>query len=419
MIKPQTLQGFRDFLPQEKRMRDWVIKKIIEVFEKFGFEPLETPTLEYASVILGKYGAEADKLVYTFKDLGDRDIALRYDQTVPTARILAQYNQQLPKYFRRYQIQNVFRADKPQKGRYREFTQCDVDIFGSTDALSDAEVIACTYFAYKNIGYPTLKLKINDRSILFDKLANFATEKVSVLSIIQSIDKLNKISQDQVKNELNRKGLSLESAAAALESISRATVSPNLSEIITLTEKLGVPKDDIVFTPTLARGLDYYTGMIFEVNIPECGANSLGGGGRYDKLIGQLGGLDIPAVGIAFGFDRMVESAEELGLITTKNLSTTILVTVFDTSLTQLSTSIAQSLRSADIASELYVNSQDKLDKQLKYADNKGIPYVVIAGPDEVKKGVVQLKDMKAETQEELTIGAVIDKLATKGTSFS
>lgn len=411
MIKPQTLQGFRDFLPDEKRKRDWVVKKIIEVFERFGFEPLETPTLEYASVILGKYGTEADKLVYTFKDRGDREIALRYDQTVPTARILAQYNQQLPKYFRRYQIQNVFRADKPQKGRYREFTQCDIDIFGSTDPLSDAEVIACTYFAYKNIGYPTLKLKINDRSILFDKLAKFATEKVSVLSIIQSIDKLDKISPSDVINELNRKGLTIESASVALESIKSATLSSNLSEIITLAEKLGVPKDDIIFTPTLARGLDYYTGMIYEVNVPEYGVNSLGGGGRYDKLIGQLGGLDIPAVGIAFGFDRMVDAAEQLGLITTENLSTTVLVTVFDASLAHQSAVMTRSLRNAGITTELHVNSEDKLDKQLKYADRKGIPYVIIQGPEEVAKGVVKLKDMKAKTQEEMTVEEVIKKL--------
>lgn len=412
MITPQTLQGFRDFLPTEKRKRDWLVKKIIEVFEQFGFEPIETPTLEYASVILGKYGNEADKLVYTFKDRGDREIALRYDQTVPTARILAQYSQQLPKYFRRYQIQNVFRADKPQKGRYREFTQCDIDIFGSTDPLSDAEVIACTYFAYKNIGYPSLKLKINDRSILFDKLEKFATEKVSVLSIIQSIDKLDKISPDDVINELNRKGLTIESGSVALESIKNATLSSNLSEIITLAEKLGVPKDDIIFTPTLARGLDYYTGMIYEVSVPEYGVNSLGGGGRYDKLIGQLGGLDIPAVGIAFGFDRMVDAAEQLGLITTENLSTTVLVTVFDASLSHQSAVMTQSLRNAGIATELHVNSEDKLEKQLKYADRKGIPYVVIQGPEEVSRDVVKLKDMKAKTQQELTLVDVIKKLS-------
>ncbi|MBI3577221.1 histidine--tRNA ligase [Candidatus Gottesmanbacteria bacterium] len=411
MIKAQTLQGFRDFLPDEKRKRDWLVKKIIDAFERYGFEPLETPTLEYASVILGKYGDEADKLVYKFKDRGDRDIALRYDQTVPTARILAQYSQQLLKYFRRYQIQNVFRADKPQKGRYREFTQCDIDIFGSTDPISDAEVIACTYFAYKNIGYPKIRLELNDRSILFDKLQKFSTDQVTILSIIQSIDKLDKMSEDQVLNELTKKGLTQANGKHALDTIKQATLSPNLTSIIELAQSLGVPKESLVFTPTLARGLDYYTGMIFEVKLSQYGHHSLGGGGRYDNLIKQLGGIDTPAVGIAFGFDRMVEVAEDLQLITTENLTTTILVTVFDKSLAQRSASIAQSMRSSGISTELYVSSADKLEKQLKYADKKGIPYVIIAGPEEIKKNVVQLKNMKEKTQEEVPIDAVIKKM--------
>src|SRR5579859_5434391 len=163
----QTLKGFRDFLPLEKRKRDFVRGKIVEIFERFGFEPLETPTLEYASLLLGKYGEEADKLVYTFEDRGERKVGLRYDQTVPTARVLAQYANDLPRFFRRYQIQNVFRADKPQKGRYREFTQCDVDIFGTTSPLADAEILACTYFAFQNVGYPEIELRVNDRQLLF------------------------------------------------------------------------------------------------------------------------------------------------------------------------------------------------------------------------------------------------------------
>lgn len=163
----QTLKGFRDFLPEEKRNRNFVMEKIKETFEKFGFEPLETPTLEYSSLLLGKYGDEADKLVYTFEDRGGREIGLRYDQTVPTARVLAQYQNELPRYFRRYQMQNVFRADKPQKGRYREFTQCDIDIFGSTASTTDAEIVACTYEAFKNVGFDNLEIRFNDRQLLF------------------------------------------------------------------------------------------------------------------------------------------------------------------------------------------------------------------------------------------------------------
>lgn len=173
---PQNLKGFRDFLPEEKRCRDFVMEKIKQTFELFGFEPLETPTLEYSSVILGKYGQEADKMVYSFTDKGSRELSLRYDQTVPTARVLAQYQNKIPKYFRRYQIQNVFRSDKPQKGRFREFTQCDIDIFGSTSPLADAEIIACTYFSFKNIGFPNVILRLNDRQILFNVLKPYATE---------------------------------------------------------------------------------------------------------------------------------------------------------------------------------------------------------------------------------------------------
>src|SRR3989344_2669334 len=180
MIKPQSLKGFRDFLPEEKRKRDWVTGKIKQTFELFGFEPLETPTLEYASVLLGKYGKEADKLIYTFKDRGGRELDLRYDQSVPTARFLAEYQGQLPQYFRRYQIQNVFRADKPQKGRYREFTQCDADIYGAVSYLADAEILAVYYTIYANLGIPKIVIKYNDRVTLIDNLRPFAAKTVDV-----------------------------------------------------------------------------------------------------------------------------------------------------------------------------------------------------------------------------------------------
>ena len=194
-IKPQTLKGFRDFLPSEKRKRDYVVKKVVEVFERFGFEPLETPTLESADLLLGKYGQEADKTVYIFKDKGERMVGLRFDQTVPTARVLAQYQKILPKYFRRYQIQNVFRADKPQKGRFREFCQCDIDIFGTTSPLADAEILATTYFSFQAIGYLKIKLFINDRQTLFQYLKPYENRKISIFSLIQSIDKLEKIGE--------------------------------------------------------------------------------------------------------------------------------------------------------------------------------------------------------------------------------
>src|SRR5260221_14765573 len=206
MNKLQNLKGFRDFLPKEKRKRDYVANKLKEVFELYGFEPLETPTLEYSEVIMGKYGEEADKLVFQFEDNGGRKVAMRYDQTVPTSRVLAQYSNELPKYFRRYQIQNVFRADKPQKGRYREFKQCDCDILGSTSPLADAEILAVYYAVFKEIGLTSIVLEINDRQTLISTLSPLTTPTVNIFSLIQSIDKLDKMTPADVTSELITKG---------------------------------------------------------------------------------------------------------------------------------------------------------------------------------------------------------------------
>jgi len=406
----QTPKGFRDFLPEEKRRRDFVMKKIKQTFELFGFEPLETPTLEYASVLLGKYGEEADKMVYTFKDRGGRELALRYDQTVPSARILTQYQNQLPKYFRRYQLQNVFRSDKPQKGRYREFTQCDIDIFGSSSPLADAEIIACTYFVFKNIGYPNIILKLNDRQILFKVLEKFATKKTPILSIIQTIDKLDKKGQSAVIKELIQKGLTKESSQKALQAIQSAKISDNLQQILDYSQQLGVPKKSLEFSPALARGLDYYTGMIFEVIIPDYPVGSFGGGGRYDNLIKQLGGIDMPAVGIAYGFDRMIEAAVKLKLIPSKNIGTKVLITNFDNKNLKKSLNTAQQLRNQQISVEVYP-AIESLPKQLKFANKKGIPFVLIIGPDESKANQVTLKDMTTGKQQTLPLDQVISKL--------
>ncbi len=407
-INPQILKGFRDFLPVEKRKRDFLTKKVIGVFEQFGFEPLETPTLEPADLLLGKYGTEADKLVYTFEDKGGRKVGLRYDQTVPTARVLAQYQNILPKYFRRYQIQNVFRAEKPQKGRFREFTQCDIDIFGSISPLADAEIMATTYFSFKAIGYPKINLAINDRLTLFQYLKPYETKSVSIFSLIQTIDKLEKLGREKVIEELTKKGLDKKKAEEALVSIMSADPTDNLKKIIDYSVSLGVPKNNIIFSPTLARGLDYYTGMIFEVMLPGYEVGSCGGGGRYNRLIEQLGGVSIPAVGIAFGFDRMVEAADFFKLIPTENLGSQILITVFSEELTEDSLNLAKLLRKNNIKTEVFP-SIDKLDKQLKYADRKGIPYVVIIGPEEKEKEIVKLKNMKTGEQKEITIGQLVN----------
>ena len=407
----QTLKGFRDLLPAEKQKRDYVEKKIVEVFGRYGFVPLETPTLEYASLLLGKYGDEADKLVYTFKDRGEREIGLRYDQTVPTARILSQYSGQLPKFFRRYQIQNVFRSDKPQKGRYREFTQCDIDIFGTVSPIADAEILACTYDSFLSLGFKKIKIVINDRQILLQTLRAFATEQVSVYSIIQSLDKLDKLTQKEVETELIAKGLLAAKVSRVLETISQAKVSPQLSEIIASAKNLGVPEEALVFSPTLARGLDYYTGMIFEVQLTNITSSSLAGGGRYDQLIGQLSGSEnVPAVGVAFGFDRIVELAESLKLIPPLNATAQALVTIFAKSSITQSLELAQKLRGQGISVEVYPQA-DKLGKQFKLADQKKIPFALILGEEEIKTNKISLKNMQTGKQELLSFDQVLIQL--------
>ncbi|MDP4031210.1 MAG: histidine--tRNA ligase [Candidatus Beckwithbacteria bacterium] len=408
LIKPRTLKGFRDFLPAEKRKRDFVMGKIKQTFELFGFEPLETPTLEYASVLQGKYGKEADKLIYTFTDRGGRELGLRYDQSVPTARFLAQYQGQLPQYFRRYQIQNVFRADKPQSGRYREFAQCDADIYGSDSYLADAEILAVYYAIYANLAVPKVVIKYNDRVTLIDNLRPFATKTVDVFSLIQSIDKLDKLSQEEVINELEQKGLRQNTAKQAIDAAKQTQPSANLKQIIAAAKTLGVPQDSLEFSPILARGLDYYTGLIFEGFIPDYASGSVGGGGRYDNLIKQLCGIQIPAVGFGLGFDRTVEAITQLNLLPQELTGAKVLAAVFDNP--QPALKAAAALRQKNISVEVFP-ATEKIDKQLKYANKKGIPYVLMIGPDEAGKNVVTLKDMTTGKQESLTLDQAIDVL--------
>jgi len=410
----QTLKGFRDILPQEKRQRDYVLNKITKVLQLFAFEPMETPTLEYADLLLGKYGAETDKLVYTFTDQGERQLGLRYDQTVPTARILAQYRNNLPKFFRRYQIQNVFRAEKPQKGRFREFTQCDFDIFGSNSNLADAEILACAYQAYANIGFDNIKLLVNDKKSLVSALKPFVTKTVSVYDIIQSLDKIEKTTVQKVIDELTRKGLSPESAQKIIETAQSLPPSKQLQEIIDQTIILGVKKQNLIYSPLLARGLDYYTNMICEVKIADYPVGSVGGGGRYNNLIEDLGGIKIPAVGFAFGFDRTVEAAAALNLIPKSQSSSQVLVTVFDKNFIPDSLEITKQLRQAGIAVELYP-APDRLGKQLNLANQKNIPFTIVIGDQEKQSSQISLKNMKTGEQQLLTVEQAIEQLTING----
>lgn len=381
-------KGFRDFLPAEAKNRETVLNLIKSVFSLYGFLPLETPAIEYASTLLGKYGQEADKLIYQFKDRGEREVGLRYDLTVPLARVMASYPD-LPLPFKRYQIQNVYRAEKPQKGRFREFLQCDIDTVGTGSYLADAEIICCTLEIFKKLGFKAAKILINDRTI-FDDL------KLSKQVII-ILDKLAKIDQEKVLAELLSAGVN--QPEELLLKLEKSEKTKRLQQIFDFLSKNGFKEgQDFQFNPFLARGLDYYTSTICEVVDPNYPAGSLAGGGRYDKLIGQFGGRDLPAVGISFGIDRIIEAITQLG-IKLPRTSTQILVTVFSFQLLNESLKIDNQLTARNIRTEIYLDPAVKLDKQLKYADKKGIPYVVIIGPEEVKKGGFMVKDMKNKTQ--------------------
>lgn len=405
----QTLKGFRDFLGQDAAKRQWLLMSVKKTFETFGFEPLETPALEYESLLLGKYGAEAEKLIYRFEDNGKRRIALRYDQTVPTARVIAQYQNDIVMPYRRYQIQPVWRADKPQKGRYREFLQCDADIIGSPDELSDAEILAVYYSIYKNIGLNSIQLKVNDRAQLVDTISAFGISDENVPSIIQTIDKLDKKSKDDVAEELKQKGV--DNGMELLEKLSQLSPSDSLSSILKKAVALGVPENVFMFAPELARGLDYYTGMIFEGIIPEYEVGSVGGGGRYDNLINDLVQIDQPAVGFGLGFDRTLEAAEQLGCIPDDMTNSKVLVTIFDETLAEDSLKAASFLRDNGISVECYPSTSTKIQKQMKYANRKNIPFVIIVGPEEKAEGKVQLKNMQSGEQKTLTLEDVLQSL--------
>jgi histidyl-tRNA synthetase len=394
----QTLKGFRDFLPTEAKKRQYVIETLKKVFASYGFEPLETPALEYAEVLLGKYGEEADKLLYTFVDRGGRKIGMRYDQTVPLSRVTAQYQNDIPLPFKRYQVQPVWRAENTQKGRYREFLQCDIDIVGTTSYLADAEILAVVAEAFTKLGLDDFKLLINDRRTF---------EGLKADAII-TIDKLKKIGEDGVKKELADKGYSPE----LLNKIQEKKPTDNLIKILETASQLGVSEDRLVFDPTLARGLDYYTGMILEVEIASYPVGSVLGGGRYDNLVGMFAGRDIPAVGVAFGFDRIVDAMEEKGLfkkLDRKNKQ--VLVTIFSPEYLSNSIDIYTMLREKGLQVELYADDGAKMDKQLKYANKKNVPFVVIIGPEEAEKKTIMLKNFISGEQKQIMQDQLLDEL--------
>lgn len=409
---PQTLKGFRDFLPDTMRVRNYVIDIFKTVFASYGFEPVETPTLEYSSTLMGKYGQEADKLVYSFTDKGGRLVGLRYDLTVPISKVLAIHQNQIPLPFKRYQIQPVWRADKPQKGRYREVLMCDIDSFGQVSPILDAEIISIIYQILTKLNFTDFSIRLNSRQVLNQMLSGLGI-KSDKNSLLQTIDKINKIGQDGVTKELISKGLSPTLISSLFQSLKSIKPNQYLSQVIDQIKALGIPQKYYTFDPSMVRGLDYYTGPIFETYVTAPKIGSITGGGRYDNLVSLLGGPNIPAVGTTLGLDRIVDCIQELDLIPQLSTSSTkVLVTIFDNITIGKSIETANILRQANINTFLYP-TPDKLAKQFKFASDKKIPYVVVIGPDEIKANIVTLKNMQTSNQLQLSRQKLLKHLQT------
>lgn len=436
-IEPRTLKGFRDFLPEDALKRKNAVAAIAAVYESFGFSPLETPALEYADVLTGKYGDEGDKLMYRFKDQGERDVAMRYDLTVPLARVVAQYDNELPKPFKRYQVASVWRAENTQKGRYREFTQCDLDIVGSSSMLADAEVALAGAAALRALKTPAFEIRLNNRKLLNGLLEATKIPDKLFVPVVRLLDKWQKIGDDALQEQLgalvgDEKMETLfdllpsddegEDFTKWVERVQKPLAKTDdgkagLDELLELINLLDEAKEDVFRVDvTLARGLDYYTGTIMEavlVDQPEFG--SVFGGGRYDKLIGMFSGRDIPAVGASAGLDRLLaameEGKEEVEDAEPVRASTAdVLITYMDEKFVPEMLAIARDLRAKGINVEQWYEPA-RLEKQFKYADAQGIPLAILLGSNEKKKGVVAVKDLRTKKQELFARGTLAKEI--------
>jgi histidyl-tRNA synthetase len=396
--------------------RRFVVETIRAAFELYGYDEIETPAFELLDVLTAKCGPEVKEQIYAFKDKAGRDLGLRFDLTVPLARVVASHPD-LPKPFKRYCISRVWRYEEPQSGRFREFWQADADIVGSAKMDADAEVIAVAISCLKKLGMKNFRVRLNNRKILESIAASADVKKELWLSVFRTIDKLEKIGQEGVKRELEKLGLSSDQTSTIMMQISKCgdvdaverEVSHalndrgregfnELAEIISNLELYNY-SEYVVVDLSLARGLDYYTGPIFEISA-ETNANvgSVAGGGRYDNLIELLGGPPTPATGISLGIDRLVEVLSEASMLPTARTLTQAFIAYTSPPLKKEAIAVAEKLRDEGIKVEVDVMGR-KLDRQLKYADAKGIPYVVILGPQEVERGVYKVRDMSAREE--------------------
>ena len=402
---PQILKGFRDYLPDEQLARRKIIAKISEVFERFGFSPMDTPALESYDLFKGKLG-EDEKLMYKFEDLGGREVALRYDLTVPLARVYGEYRE-LTMPFKRYQIGNVWRADKPQKGRYREFTQCDIDVVGSNSINADIEVIAALIAAYKSLEIGTFEVKYNDRKLVDEVLSKLKLSKEEIVKFMRTMDKLDKIGEEKVVESLREQGLDKNIWAEYSKSMDEAS-KKYVTEMEELLAGAGVSQKR--FDKYLMRGLDYYTGIVFEFTLlekPEFG--SVGSGGRYDNLIGNITGTATPAVGGSIGLDRLLAALEEMDVVAPQT-ATEVIVFNLDQKLTAEYLNMATNLRNAGLDTEFFYELA-KLDKQFKYAEAKNMQVAVIFGPEEAKARKVNLKNLREKEQRTVDLDDLITEV--------
>jgi histidyl-tRNA synthetase len=426
MASQQTrpARGMRDFLPQDVRRREYVIRIVSDVYQRYGFEPLETPSLENIETLMGKYGEEGNKLIFKVlrrgehEASGETDLALRYDLTVPLARVVAEYRGQLPKYFKRYQIQPVWRADRPARGRFREFFQCDVDAIGSRSPVIETEMLAAVSDILKKLGFDDFTIQLNHRQLLTATLNRAGLDPALHATALVALDKLDKIGVDGVLKEMVSRNVPQDVATAVLDNAGSgefgsfaddqgAAAATNVGEIMNLCSSTAAA-GRIKFAPFLARGLSYYTGAIMEVTVPDL-AGSLGGGGRYDGLIGMFLGEDVPACGFSLGLERILVVMTERKMFApeVEQASADVLLTLFDHATIPEALKLAAELRAGGIRVEVYPEP-DKLGKQMKYASTRKIRFAAILGGDEIARGEVTIKNLDTGEQKSVRRSDVV-----------
>ncbi len=432
-IAPRSPKGFRDFLPETMLRRNYVLESIKSIFHRFGFEPIDTPVLELHETLFGKYGEDAEQLIFTAQHgrSAKDPLAMRYDLTVPLARVVGQYESQLNLPFKRYHIAPVFRGERPQRGRYREFWQCDADIVGVAGMSADAEIVVMMHEILQRLGFPQFVIKINHRKLL-TAIGEFSgVAQAQLPDLYRSVDKFDKIGADGVKRELIERGIDGEAVSrmmdllqlkergiGSLELIAETIGDgdnglDDLRELADALADASVELDHYDFDFTMARGLGYYTGPIFETVISAPNLGSISGGGRYDNLIGMFRRQSLPTTGTSFGIERIIHLMDELDLYPPQLGGTLVqvLVTVFSDETRRASARIGRQLRAAGFNTEVYLGRR-KLGRQLAHADKKGIPIVAIAGPDEIEAGVVKLRRLADGQEDAVADDALADAVA-------